>query len=410
MKFSCITADLIAALDAVSIVTPRALTASGGTGYLFVLRKNDDGHVCYVYSRDNFCVARASFPVTDAEGEGPFVYPSQFVDAFRYLGDTCTLEATSDGDKHTVKYESNNGASSEKATLDPTLLSTCDRDLETTKDESEFSAGALREALSLARPFAAKPNDTRTEEQFKAILLFDSSKPDWAKGEGVFFASNGIQAFYLYSDLFKGRSFEVHGQHLGPLTGLLAKSEGAVTVKRGDSFTFLVNSKGHVFGWPRHAKSHGKFSYYALKTDQYVFSVAKADLLAALKYTRVELDSKKDKIKLLLDIDTKRLQFGVSEGSSKALSFPVTFAKVEKMGERSLALNVNIDHLISLIEGVRIPEVELRIALIKPEGATKEVAMFRTIEEYRVTADGKITTEGENSWPMKVTRFVPSKD
>lgn len=405
MKFKFNTSDLATALGVVSIVSPREVMPGAGAGYLFLVR----GERCFVYSRDTTCVARADFAITDVEGEGIFVYPAAYINALKanYLGDTCTLESTQDGDNFKISYEGSSGAKDERMTFDPKLLSTCDQDLAKAEDKVEFPAGILREAIGLAKPFLADSKEGRVEEQFKGLQIFDKNKPDYAKGDGYLYASNTIQTCYFQCDAFMGKQLEMHGLHLQAFVNFLSKSKGDITVCRGTNFAFAVNSAGDVYGWPRQAKSHGKFVYYGLKNDQYVLSAPKSRFENALGYTRATLDAKRDKIKVNFDPERKVLLFSVADGSSKSQSFPVSVT-VEQALETNITWNVNIDHLMSLVNGVKGNEVQLRVAMVK--NADKEVAMFRTIDDFRMTPDGKVVIEPEGSFQCRVTRFMPSKD
>lgn len=405
MKFKAKASNLIGVLDVVSIVTPRPITPQQGSGYLFVVR----GDRCYVYSRDTTCVSRADFPIEESDGDGSFVYPAANIDALKFLGsgEVCTFEASQKDEMFVVKYESGSGASSERTSFDPQLLSTCDEDLKNVKIEYKFPSGLLKESISMGRPFLAKAQDTKIEEQFKAVQVFDKEKPDYAKGDGHLFVSNSIQAFYFYCEAFCTKSLEVHGQHLPALLAFLAKSPDEVTVQMGDHYTFVTNANGHVFGWPKHAKSHGKFGYYGLKNDNYVLHVPKSVLLNALKYTRSEMDAKSDKIKVVFDHKTDTLQFRASEEKSKVQS-PLVPIRSEAKKDEDFVSNVNIDHMISLVDGVKANEVQLRVCLIEKEGA--KAAMFRTIDDFRMDKNGKVVTDPEGSFKCRVTRFMPSKE
>jgi len=404
MKFKLSTSDLIDALDVVSVVKPRAVTPQGGAGFLFVVR----GEKCYLYSRDAMTVARAEFPVTDVEGEGAFVYPAEYIDTFKYVGSSLSFETEEEEDRYLVRYEDNLGASGERSSFDPQLLSPCDRDLDKASTSYDFPAGLLREAINMSRPFLAKPDEARAEEQFKGVMIFDQSKPEWAKGDGYLFGSDGIRALYFQCEQLQGKHLEVHGHYLPALTSFLAKCEGTVTVRRGDHFTFVTNSLGHVFGWPKQSKTHGKFSYYALKNDQNVFSVLRPTFVNALRFARTSLDKSRDKIKVTFDHERKTLQIGVADGSAKAQSLPVPIEEVLQAEDRSQTWNVNIDHLLSLIEPMRSPKVHLRVATVKQ--GDKEIAMIRTIDTFRMNSEGKAVTESEGTYECRVTRFMPSKD
>lgn len=414
MKFKLNATDLIAALDVVGIITPRPVTPQGGAGYLFVVK----GERCYVYSRDALCVARADFAVTEVEKEGSFVYPAEYTSHLRLLeGQTLRFEAEAqEDDRFVVRYESSGGNKAERTSFSPQLLLPCDDDLNATKTSYTFPAAILREGISLSRPFLAKVTDTGIEEQFKAIQIFDKSKPEYAKGDGHLFASDGVKTFYFWSEAFASKGLEVHSQHLPAFISFLAKSGDAITLKCGDHFTFVENAKGHVLGWPRHAKTHGKFSYYPLKSESYVFAVDRVPFLNAIQFTRGELDAKRDKIKFSFNHERRFLQLDISEGTSKANSNPIPVrvkAKedgTEWMLPKGWTFSVNIDHLLDLVNGMKGHEVELRVLMLAQEGTRKEVAMFRTIDDFRLDNAGKPTVESEGSYKCRVTRFMPSKD
>lgn len=405
MKFKMKTSDLTHAISLVSIVVPRQVNAQSGSGYLFVVK----GETCSIYSRDATSVAKADCPITDVEGEGSFIYPAQYVEAFGYVGETITFESTDLGDeKFMVRFEDDMGRDTEQMSFDPQYVSTCDRDLEQSSDPQEFPVGMLREAITLSRPFLASVKDTRVEEQHKGLVVFDASKDDAKKGNGNLYSSNSIQAFFFHSPAFEGKSFEVHGQYLSPLVAFLSKSEGNVTIRKGQSYTFACNSKGEVYGWPRQAKTHSKFSYYALKNDTYVFKIPKAVINNELKLTRKSLEATRDKIKVSFNHGAKTLRFDVASASSKAkaFAFPVDVVQAE---EKDQVWSVNIDHLMTLIDGVKGNEITLRVAIAKQKD-NKEVALFRTIDSFLMTPEGKVVIEAEGAFPCQVTRFMPSKD
>lgn len=412
MKIKFNATELIAALDVVSIVTPKPVPPTAGAGYLFVVRENR----CYVYSRDALTVARADFPVSEVEGEGSFVYPAEYISALRFLdGHTCVIEAEAqEDDRFIVRYSASNGAKSERTSFDPRLLSTCDDDLDATTTSFDFSSPLLREAIRLAKPFLADAGDTRLEEQFKALQIYDKSKAESAKGDGHLFASDAIRAFYFWCSAFVGKHLEVHGQHLSALQAFLAKSD-KVEFRVGAHFTFAVNSKGHVLGWPKHSKTHGKFSYYPPKSDNFVFSLSKSQFLSALQYIRSELDTKRDRIRIGYNHERKQLTLSISEGASKTESHPIPLEVKELEGvpitqPRDWQFNCNIDHLIDLVKDVKAPKVEFRVWVALPEGRTKEIAMFRTVDDFRVDASGKVVVEAEESFSCRVTRFMPCKE
>lgn len=414
MKFKLEATQLISALEVVQVVTPRAVTSQGGSGYLFVAK----GDKCYIYSRDSTSVARAECPIQDLDEGGSFVYPAEAIGALKFLdGFSITFESkVEDGEKFFVSYSASNGAKAERTSFNPQLLSTCDDDLNGTTTTYEFPPLVLREAITLSRPFLAKANDTRTEDQYKALQMFDASNPEMKRGDGHLFSSNSTQVFYFWCEAFLGKHFEVHGQHLPALLSFLTKSTGPVTFRLGAHFTFAQNSAGHVYGWPKHAKTHAKFSYYALAKDMYVLAVDRVPLLGSLQYLRSELSSQRDKIKLIFNHDRKLLQFAVSEGNSKVEAPDVQVRPKNREGTedpwmepKDVTCAVNVDHLIDLVSSVKSNQVEIRILLV-PKG-DREVAMIRTVDEFRLDpATGKCVVEGEGTLQCRVTRFMPSKD
>jgi hypothetical protein len=413
MKIKLNASDLIAALDLVKIVKPRTVTAQGGAGYLFVVKGLD----CHVYSRDDQCVARASFKLAESDGDDQFVYPAEYIDAIGYLdGQTLTFETEAKEDERfIVRYESSVGARTERATFNPKLLSPCDDDLNATTTKYEYPTGILKEAIDMSRPFLAKATDARAEEQYKAVQVFDATKPEHAKGDGHLFTSDSVRAYYFWCDFFAGKGVEIHAQHLGPLLSFLGRSPGKVTFRMGAHYTFLENASGQVLGWPKHAKSHPQFKYYSLKNDKNIFMIEKVQFLNSLRYTRSELDKTRDKIKIIFNHELRRIQFGVSEGTSKTDSLPVTVkpkkdGEVEMMEARNWSFNINIDHMIDLVERVKNNEVELHIAIVPASADRKEVAMFRTIDDFHLDASGAMTVEPEDTFKCRVTRFMPSKE
>ena len=414
MKFQAKAADLNAALDVVSLVPPRPITPQGGSGYLFVVR----GQVCYVYSRDSLRVARAQFPLENVEGEGAFIYPADYVQGFRFLQDeVLAFEAESNGDVHTVKYTSRSGASSERTSYDPRLMASCDKDIEAATLERTFPVGILREAISLSKSFLAKPQDTRAEEQYKALQVFDASNEAWAKGDGTLFAATGTQAFYFFCEAFKGKGLNIHGQHLPVVSSFLAQCGSEVTIRTGQNMTFAMDGPGRVLGWAHHSKVHQKYAYYALKNDKVVFDVPVRALVNALKYTGTELGAKRDKIRLTFSAASSELVFTVIEGNAKATSFPVPVAVKEGSETKDFSFGVNLHHLLDLLEGAKGDRLEMRVLLMPAdERRPKDTAMLRTIDEFLIDTDGKVLggrgvdTQPENTFQCRVTRYMPSKD
>jgi len=426
LKFKLQASALNAAIEVVSIVPPKAITQEGGSGYLFVIRKDDDGSGkdrCYVYSQDSYRVARADFEVSDVEGEGAFIYPSQHIDSFKFAeGEIAfTVTANEEDQVYMVKYDLGSGAGGERVSFSPKLMGTCDDKLREAEGDQEFPVAILTEALSMSKPFLAKPQDSRAEEHFKTIQIFDettATQSGKGEGDGTMYASNSIQGFWFQCDAFKGHPLAVHGQHLPQFASFLAKSEGALTVKSGANMMFAVDGRGRVFGWVHHASTYKKYSYYARSFDKYILGVPKMQVTNQLKYMKTELSAKRDKIRVTFDHKGKTLRFGVVDGDSKAMSMPID-TRVTKTEEADVNANANIDHFLELFEGTKADEVELRIATI-PVSDTRPKAsvMYRTIDEFWLDNEGKVVggsgvpegKEPEGAYKCQVTRFVPGKD
>jgi len=425
LKFKLQAAALNSALDVVSIVPPRPITPQGGMGYLFIVRNDASGNPrCYVYSRDTHRVARADFAISDVEGEGAFIYPSNFVEAFKHVDGDITFSIQDDGTNRMAKYTfgANNAAESEVPIFDYRLIAGCDKELsEAETDEKKFSVAILREAIGMANPFLPKPNDQHLQEQYKTIQLFDASGQDGARADGNLFASNSVQAFFFQCDALKGRTLAIHGQHLPLVTAFLQKCTGEITVRRGANMTFAIGTadgREQVLGWVHHKAKYDKFMYYATSRDKIIMSVPKDIALSRLAYTKAMLDPKRDKIRVMYDHTNSTLQFRVLEGNAKAKDLPFTVGVKEGSESRSFECNVNIDHLIELFKGSKAQDVELRVAFSPPaENRPREVVMFRTIDEFWIDNAGKVVggsgvaagKEPEGAFQCKVTRFMPDK-
>lgn len=419
MKFKLKASDLNAALEVVSIVTPSP-RAGEGAGYLFVI---NNGEKASVYSSDAKNVVRTSLPISDVEGEGAFVYPLNYTDAFKFLGDqVISFETTSNDDTnfYSVKYETESGASAEHTSFDPKLMMThTDKDLADAASECEFPAGVLREALAMGRLFAAKEGKSNDKPQLKTLQIFDAAaNEDWKKGDGYLFAADGVRALFFYSEIFQGKKLSIHSDHLAHLTSFLSRCEGDVTFKASTSFNYAVDEKtGNVLGWSQEVKQHGKFSYYSLKLDNYVLRVGRAALLNALKHTRSELDKKKDKIKFIYSAQPMpRIQFMASDSTSKSNSFFVPVTVVDN-GEKSIAENTdfaysfNIDHLIELVSEARGNNLEIRLMAVPAKEGEKPRAGLRTIDTFSLTKEGKLASPTDKDViACTVTRFMPNKD
>lgn len=414
IKFKVKTAELTGAIDMATLVSPPPVGTKGNeiSGYLFIVR----GDKCYVYSSDAVQVARACFPIYDVEGEGAFVYPAQHANAFRSLGEEVAFEVVNDGDTHTVKYKG--GSSAERTSVNPGLLSTCDKDLEGASEGQVFSVALLREALGLAKPFIAKADDTKTDDLWKMTQIFDGTHEGTARGNGHLYASDSQRAFYFHCEAFRDKGFAIHGMHLGVLGAFLTKCEGNVTVRRGTNKMFVIDSQERVLGWTHQVKSFTKFVYYPLKSDHIILTVPVDTLLRALNYIRAELPPKSnDWVKVNFDAKESTLTFLASGDKCKAVSFPVLVGVQQNPDNRDFSYGVSLGHFRNLFEGVKGKQVDLRCSILPPaQGRTKESAMFRTIDEFWLDDTGKnVAGSGANKEAIPegavqciATRFMPS--
>jgi hypothetical protein len=420
MKFKLQIADLNGALDIVSIAPPRPLTSKeGGGGYLFVVR---DGR-CFIYSRDALHLARVDVPVEEVEGEGSFIYPSEKIGSTKYLDGWIEIEAgyDKDDDRHWIRYETEGGAKAKRSTFDPRLMQPLDEALEKASEGYTYPATLLKEAISMTKGYLAKPTNSRAEKNFQTMQLFDASKPEWEPGNGNLFAADGVQACWVYCEVFENKGLSIHGQHLPFILSFLGKCEGDITVRQAEGVTFLVSATGNVFGWSQTVKQHGRFGYYAAKLDQYVLKAPKDLISKALRHTRTELDPRRNKIRVNYDHNDKTLLFQVSEGSGQASSVPVGVVPVTgedgsgaKGAENDFGINANVDQLLGAIDPMKGHEVQLRVAIVPAKAGRKEGAMIRTIEEFWLSDAGKVLISPDDekgkAHLCRVTRFTPSRD
>lgn len=416
MKLRIQAAALNEGISVVKIVNPSPVTAQGGAGYLFVVR---EGRLA-VYTRDGLHQMRVDLP-GEADGDGMFIFPAEKIGAIEYLDGPIEIEAdyNKDDDRYWVRYSTPGGAEQEFSTYDPRLMGRLDEALEKAGSEVVFSAAVLREGISTARNFLAPPNDSRVEEHFQTLQLFDTSKDEWKKGDGHLYASDGVRICYFFCEAFQGKGLAIHGQHLRFLNAFLSKCEGDIKVKTGEGVSFAINSKGQVFGWSHHVKEHRKFSYYAPAQDKFVLRAPKDILVRAIRFVRAGYDSKQDRIRVVYDHEDKTLRFMASEGSGKISSHPVGVKPIteddgggEHSSTKSFAFNANINQLLELIEPMKANEADFRVAVIPASGERKEAGLFRTIEAFWLDSDGKLLispNDSEQAVLCKVTRFMPSR-
>lgn len=403
MKISFDMPKLVEALDRASIVAPKSV---GAPGFLFTVK----GDKCAVYSRDNACVARSQFDLRNSDGDGAFAYPAEYVGALKVLAsssDTCDIEATQEEEKFTVRYRASSGAKAERGSFDPRLLETCDQDLEESQEANTFPPGVLREAIAQAKPFLSKQDGA--DESLKGIQVLDSTKAEYAKGNGTLLASDGSRMFYFRCSAFADKSLDIHGQHLGHLVSFLSRTNDPVTLRKGKHFTFVVDKNGNVFGWPKHSKGHGKFGYYSLTSETYVLSMPKVRIINALQHIKSELDANDPKIKINFDPERRTVTFEVAAGTAKVEGIPIQVT-IKQAEPKPWSFGVDINHMIDLVSPLKGHEVELRVRIVPATGDRRnDLAMFRTIETFNIDTTGKVVVEATEAFECQVTRYMGSK-
>lgn len=422
IKFKVRAADINNAVQVVEIVKPRSVDKTGAAGFLFVVR----GETGYVYSSDSQHTARASFPVTDVEGEGPFVYPAESIKSLTSFSEgELSFDVCTDEGSYMIKYSAMDGnAWEERPSFDPRILQTCDKQLEEAQSGCTFSVQLLKEALSQASPFSDASSPERAVHIFDKDLEVDDPKHPGQKikpceaGDGTLFSTTGRVAFFFYSDVFKDRHMTISSAHVGLLQSFLSKARGTVEVKTGKNMTFAVDSQGRVFGWTHSnaAAATQKYAYYGLNLDTHIFTVSKTPILSALGHVEKILGSDRDKVKLTYNADTEEFQFHVVEGQGKGQSWPipVTPDDATKTKHQSFAVSLSAENFTSLFSGCKSNEVMLRVRHMPVDDKNpKEQGMFRSIDEFILDENGKVVGGSGAKVPdgtvsCRVTRFLAS--
>lgn len=425
MKFRVQSQDLIKALEVTSIIPPKVVTGKGESGYLFVVK---DGK-CHINSRDDFRCIRTPVPITDSDGDGFFIYPADKISGLKYVDGWVSLEAGHDekDNRYWVRYETESGASGEQNSHNPALMKSLDEDLEKEGTEYTFPAALLREGIAATKAYLAPAEDGKNKGtdlgHFKTLQLFDKSKPEWEKGNGCLFAADNVRACFFQCQTFCDKGLAVHGRNIPAITSFLSKCEGTVTVKIGETMDFLIDPTGRVLGWTHHTKQHSQYKYYSDKLDRFMLRVPKEPLVRALRHVRTELGDRQDKIRIQYGYESKTLRFQASGGSGRTQSAPVTVEALsnEETGAgkdgstADFGSNININHMIDLVEPVKGHQIELRAAVVKAKKeGQRDVMLFRTIEEFWLSNSGKVLISPDQSedgaHQCRVTRFMPSKD
>lgn len=432
MKLTVRPSKLIEALDFVSSVQPRALSAQqNSSAYLFNCKRERNGRpIGHVYSRGLSRVARAGFELEELQGEGLFTIPTKHIDVIKKCSDDITIEASVDDDEaFTVTLTSPSGMKYESQTFDPRLVTSCDRDLEAAKRNGgiEYHSGLLREALSRARVFF--PEDRHVPAHFQTVQVFDQSKPDWAKGDGVLFCSDCSRAFYFQTEDFGNKGLAIPTRQVPLIEDFLSRCPGT-TIYRGRDMSFAVNAsrtheKDQVVGWNHETAMHARYAYYSLTRDKYVIIAPKRELLGALDQVETLHDPNNDRVRLVYthhDPQTggHTIHFisGESAGQIESSHVSTDDKKdhsgniVEPSLEEDFNCLVNLDNFRSIIADTVDNFVELRISpIVKDESHPRGGAMLRTIEEIQFDDSGKVlhrNGSGTSTFKCKVTRFMPS--
>ena len=413
IKINFNLSDIIEALDVVSAVNPYATDKNSPAGYLFSVR----GKECHIYSSGQDCVARAKFDLLESSGDGSFVFPaSNLSDSLRPLAkeeDTCIIEAISEEGSHVVKYvTSPDGAKAEFGSISPDSISRYDEDLEAATETYEFSAGVLREAISLARDFMADKSETDSE-QFRGIEVIDKGQLE--KGDGYLFASDKYMACFFKSEHFSGKRLAIHDNFISAFLSFLAKCDDTVTIKIGGK-TFALNSRGDVFGWSKLGALHDKFNYHSLKVDSLVVRVSRSRLINALDCAKGALKKEDETIIFNYDAKIGKIWFDVPEAKAKSLKVDATPVAEEEEGTKqskadTFSVPVSVRQFTELFKTMRGYDVTFRGYLGKPkEDGTLATCLFRTIDDVKLNPkSGKPDPSAEDGITCRVTRFTPSQ-
>ena len=416
-------ASLNEALGIVSIVEPKPLGGQTGSSvYLFHCFNNPDQENkpwCRVYSRNDQQVARAGFELEELDEEGSFTFQVQPTQMFRSIPeDIVTIKTVAgDGDSEApaIKVTTTSGNKYDHSTYDPRRVARCDKEFAeaTAGGNIEFAVGILREALNLSQSFL--PGSTKKEsvdEHFNTVQIFDQSNPEWAKGNGNLFCSDGHRVFYFQSAAFQDKGFAIHATHINKVASYLGKCVGATQFFKNKNMTFAVNgTKDQLLGWVHDVEKHTRFATYPMSRDKWVFHTSKSPLLKAMDITKIALDNKQDqRVHLVYTAADDLLRFVSNESAGKFESFPFIAGKLETSLASDFDYNVDLSNFRSLIEDTKGQAVELRFAPIE----SGKGAYIRTIDEVTLDSNGKVSsgsTEDGNAgvqYKCKVTRFMTS--
>jgi hypothetical protein len=417
IKFTVQAEDLKKALKVVSIVSPQAqATTQQERGYLFVVQ----GERCSVYSKSGGHQARSSFPITDVEGEGPFMYPADFIEEFDFIKEAIHFAATEKDGAFGVNYKfGGDAAGVDRVSFDPRtgMMSDLEKGIQEAMEQQEpevYSVGILQEALNSSKPFMATEKDKAAQEHFKTIQIFGSDDPDdLSSVRGFLYASNRRKSCYFQSDHFvNGRGLVMPSIHLGLLEKFMSRSGDKLRVYKTDNGYYVANNRDDVIGWPHHMDVHKACKYYPRDVDTIVVQVDPEKMRDQLQYMKATMPKDKTTVRLQYDVDQKKFWFTHGGDGSRATSGAVP-ANVETCkidGEVKVALNV--EYLLELFNGVKGHEIDFRILVLPPdEKIPKGRYMFRTIDEFLMDDEGSVVggvvdQVPEGAHVCRVTRFM----
>jgi hypothetical protein len=416
MKFQVKAADIVHATDIVSVVTPVSYDKNVPPGYLFVIRGDQ---TCTVYSQGKTHAAAAPLPVTDVEGEGAFLY--DFVSGFKEFrpDETLSFEVGEENGKFFVNYSSESGAEVERPSFDPKgIRPVVAREAKDT--DPELPTALFKRAIDTVKGSLPDPKQDlkgKIKPYYYSIQLFDQSKPEWAKGNGNLFASDGHRGAYFYCDKFLDKSLAIAASDIPVVMTFLSRCDGDVKLREDDNWTFLADSKGNMVGWTHSAVAHPRYNYYPEESIQLIVD---ADFLGrTLRLMKAELENSKDSTKTLEKLkvvytagERGQLQFFFNEKKGKAKS-PLVLVKpdTEEAKTRNFSTNVNIYHFMNLVDSLESNEIRLKVMITPPkEGRKNEWVHFRIEETIYITPEGKVLPGPEGASQCKVTRFIPSLD
>lgn len=412
ITFTVDASEFSRAMQVVSIVPPQLQDSA--SGYFFMVRQN----TCDVYSRDNNKhEARASFKIYDVEGEGPFMFPAEYVAAIGQQDGPFTFKATESGDSFRVRYTFGEGkGSSDRVSFDPRIMSHFEQDIQTAKETvtpREFPINLLQFAFGATKGFLPKANLQVDHEFYRTIKMFGPSEdPALAKADGFMMASNSKEVCYFQCSGFIGKELSVPQQHLGMLESFLSRSTGTVKFYTLKNKTYAMNESGDVLGWPKHEAEYKKFTYYSPDADDVVVSLDPSAILKQLRFMRSDLSKDKFKIRCHYSPSDAVIHFSSENDMVVNRSLPVTANPVTVSVTSDVTLNVNVDHMIHMFEGLKGAEAVLRIKIIPAnESRPKDRFMLRTIDPFYLTDEGDVVAvPTDNGVECRITRFAPSID